>query len=317
MEVKKGLVLRMPDFCLPYRGFHHTMDSALAALVDLGVAPSRVSVRMAGRGLPSCWIVEQSPRANVILSPDVDVSLSVAGLGFFHGLPVGMWYRGGEAGIGTQELVELLDDPIQKAAYWFREGARLFDIQPDNPEACRRWISLFGLNPDEWPSETWYRLSLLLPSLHRLAGREAGIRLAFQLLVGLPVAEIRNRPVFTMLGRADQTALGTKLSRLGVDCIVGDRLEDASEISLVLGPVTLDTYYEFELEENRRCVDGLLDLCMACHQRRTVGLDDVRQRISWIVLDPEKAPRLGMARDNAVLGINSYLGPPQPVVAVQ
>jgi hypothetical protein len=39
--------------------------------------------------------------------------------------------------------------------------------------------------------EIWYNLSLLLPSLQRTGGDRAGIELIFQLLLQLPVSEIR------------------------------------------------------------------------------------------------------------------------------
>src|SRR5207245_7688773 len=122
------------------------------------------------------------------------IKLKVAGLGYFHALPVGMWDKGGESELGTQEILGALDDPLQKAAHWIREGARLFDLQPSNFTACARWMSLFGVNADEWPPETWYQISLLLPQMQKLAGTEIGIRLAFRLLLNLPIEQIRFVP---------------------------------------------------------------------------------------------------------------------------
>jgi len=104
----------MPEFSHPERGFHHTVDSALAVLWGLGIPAERINIHMAGAGWPSHWVVDQTPTAGTPLSPDVPVSLSVAGLGFYHSLPVGFWDEGGEAEPGTKEIVGALDDPIQK-----------------------------------------------------------------------------------------------------------------------------------------------------------------------------------------------------------
>src|SRR6266700_3174851 len=183
MDLTQSAPQRMPDFSRSHYGFHHTVDSALEILQDLRVSPVRITIRMAGRGWPTCWVVEQSPGPGTILSKDTAVSLAVAGLGFFHALPVGMWEKGGETEPGTQEILELVDDPIRKAAHWIREGARLFDIRPENPMDCARWIALFGLSADDWPQETWYNLALLLPSLQRLAGKERGVRFTLRLLL--------------------------------------------------------------------------------------------------------------------------------------
>jgi len=299
MEMSEELYPRTPNFSHPSHGFHHTVDSALDILFGLGVSPSRISIRMAGRGWPSYWVVDQVPPAGTALGPDVNVSLSVAGLGFFHALPVGMWDKGGEAELGTQEIVELFDDPIQKAAHWIREGARLFDIGLDNYPACSRWISLFGLNPDDWPTENWYNLALLLPTLQRLAGKEEGIRFALQLLFDLPLKELRRSPAYSYMDDEHLTLLARKASRLGVDCIVGDRVENVARLTVVIGPVPLNTYYNFREPENQRRLDSLLSLCMTCYQG---------YRISWLVLYPERAPHLGYEHENARLGINSHLG---------
>jgi hypothetical protein len=294
----------MPDLSHAFYGFHHTVDSALEVLESRGVPASRLTVRMAGRGYPVYWVIDQTPRPGQPLGPDSHVVLTVAGLGFFHSLPVGMWDKGGEAEPGTQEIVEAFDDPIQKAAHWIRQGARLFDLRPDDLPACQRWISLFGLHADDWPQEIWYNLALLLPSLHRLAGREEGIRLALDLLLGLPLYEIRRRRGFARLDDRDLTLLGSGYSRLGVDFIVGDRRDDLARLTLFLGPVSLDTYYKFQTEEALGRLDQVLNLCASCYH-------DVRVR--WFVLDPRRPPRLGFEQENARLGVNSHLGRLQPV----
>lgn len=289
----------MPDFSQGVHGFHHTLDSALAVLSDMNVPSARVTIRMAGKGYPSRWIAGQEPKPGEPLTAGVSVTLSIAGIGFFNALPVGMWETGGDAEPGTKELLELLDDPLEKAGHWLREGARLFDIHPDNFAACSRWISLFGLTPDSWPSESWYNLALLLPNLQALAGKEHGIGFALHLLLGLPLKEIRRSASFRYLPEDDWSLLGNRFSRLGVDSIAGDRVEDLAKLSLVIGPVPLSVYYEFQEPERGRLLKSVLSLVTACHQKHVVA---------WAVLDPEKAPKLGYEADNARLGINSYLG---------
>jgi Type VI secretion, TssG len=289
----------MPDFAGPQRGFHHTADSALEVLWSLGVAASRITVRMVGAGWRTGWVVDQAPPPGVPLGSDVSVSLSVAGLGLFHLLPLGFWDEGGPAEPGTKEIVSLVDDPMQKLAHWIREGAQLFDIQRDNYAACARWIELFGLDPDRWPREHWYGLALVLPVLHRLAGQEDGIRFALRLVFDLPFEGIRPKPGFRFLLDKDLTMLGGRASRLGSDFVLGDRLEDEAHLILVIGPVPLGTYYRFQQDAEQRHLRDLLGLCVPLHQTYRVG---------WDVLDRRQPPRLGCGEQNARLGVNSYLG---------
>lgn len=297
MEIETVAVAQMPDFSTPQRGFHHTVHTALKALEDLGISPERVTIRMVGRGLPDGWVVNQIPQAGTRLTPEVSILLSIAGLGFYHSLPVGLWDQGGEAELGTREIVEVFDDPIQKVSHWIREGARLFDLQ--DHVACSRWISLFGLNPENWPKERWHGLALLLPALHRLAGKEEGVRLGLRMVFDLPLAEIRSQPAFLRLEDDDLTLLSAKASRLGVDFIVGDRAECLARHILVIGPVPLSTYYLFQEEAEQRQLKELMGVCTSF---------DRSYSLAWVVLDQRHAPRLGIGQRNARLGINSYLG---------
>jgi hypothetical protein len=254
---------------------------------------------MAGPGYPSRWIVEQDPPAGTALDGSVLISLSVAGPGSFHALPVGMWDRGNERELGTKEVVELVDDPLQKAAHSIREGATLFELRPENLEACARRIKLFGLNPDDWPAGTWYNLALLLPRIQELAATSHGIPLIFQLLLQLPVKELRHFPSVRRLPPEQWSLVGDRACRLGVDCTVGDRVEDLAGLELVIGPVTLQQYYDHQRGERRALLSRVLDLSVNCHRRC---------RVTWSVLDPSRAPRLGCETENARLGINSHLG---------
>jgi Type VI secretion, TssG len=294
----------MPCLESGFHGFHHTVDSALEVLAGLEISPERISLEMDGRGYPSRWVVAQDPAPGAELGPGVRIKLTIAGLGYFHTLPVGMWDSGGDQTIGTKEIVGVFDDPLQKTAHWLREGARLFDLQPENFDACSRWISLFGVDPETWPPEIRYNLSLLLPSLQRLAASEHGIRLIFHLLLNLQVQEIRLFPVFRPLPDQDCSLLGESFSHLGTDLILGNQTEDLSGLLLRIGPISLDDYYANQQRERKRLLGAVLDLCMSVRRRCFV---------SWLVSDPQKAPRLGVERENSRLGINSHLGRPEPV----
>ncbi len=294
--------LVMPNLFQSQHGFHHTVDSALEIFAGMGVSANRITLRMAGRGFPTRWIASQKPVPGAALDSGGTIELEVAGLGYFNNLPVAYWDSGGESEVGTREIVSVVDDPYEKAVHWLREGARLFDISPANPDACGRWIALFGLNPEHWPADTWYNLAILLPSLQALAAKEYGMRFALNLMLGLPLEGIRREPRFRYLPEPSQSLLGDRLSRLGVDSIVGDRVEDLALLKLVIGPVPLETFYAFQEEEKKALLEAVLYLITACHQR---------YQVAWSILDRTKAPRLGDEARNARLGLNSYLGASQ------
>lgn len=289
----------MPGLTESQHGFHHTVDSALGIFSALGISASRITLRMAGRGLPTRWIAAQKPVAGTPLGPGENIELEVAGLGYFHNLPTAFWDSGGESEMGTREIVGVIDDPYQKAAHWLRQGARLFDIGANNPDACARWIALFGMNPEHWPAQIWYPLAVLLPSLQSLAGKEYGMRFALHLMLGLPLEGIRRAARFRRLAEPGLSLLGERMSRLGVDAIVGDRVEDLAQLTLVIGPVPLDTYYAFQEEGRKGLLDAVLYLIAPCHQR---------YRVAWSIEDRAKAPALGIEERNSRLGLNSYLG---------
>jgi hypothetical protein len=211
----------MPDGSWPRYGFHHTMDSALASLARAGVAPERITLRRAGRGWQKDRVVRQTPSAGSPLTDDVEVELTVEGDGLFSRLPIGMRDPGPdpEREPGIHELAALVDDPIDKAAYYVRQGGLYFDVRPDNAPGCARWVRLFGIDPAEWPQESWYPLAVLLPRLQSLAGREAGLRLALKIFLGLEVSAINRRASRTRLSPEALSHLGERASRLGVDLL--------------------------------------------------------------------------------------------------
>jgi hypothetical protein len=298
MEVSQWAAF-MPDLSVATHAFHPTLDSALATLFELNVVSDRITIKMAGFGYPTRWVVEQSPPPGALLNAGTSITLSVAGSDFLHELPIAMWDRGGEEEVGTTEIVEVLDDPLQKAANWLREGGRLFDVRPNHLEDCAQWISLFGIKPDEWPRESWYALAILLPNVQALAGTDYGLRFGLQWLLDLPLHKIHRTPGFCFLDEDDLSFLGTASSRLGVDVVIGDRADDLAQLTFILGPVSLQCYYEFQQSDRRGLLNRLLSLLMPLHQKYFVR---------WFVQDPTMPPRLGLERENSRLGINSHLG---------
>jgi Type VI secretion, TssG/PASTA domain len=295
----------MPDLSHSTHAFHHTLDSALESLYAFGVSPSRISLRMTTTGLPEGWIVRQLPLVGETLTDGDVVTLWVSGAGVFRALPAPMWDRGSESEPSTDTLLDLYDDPLEKARHWVRQGSKLFDIVADNLPACARWISLFGLSPDDWPVESWYPLALLLPYLQALAGKERGYRAALDLLVGLPLKRIGRSPARCFLSPHGLSLLSRQQSRLGIDMILGDHKADLARITLFVGPLTLEQYYEFQQPEKQRYLEMVLRLVIPMDQQ---------YELAWSVLDAERAPRLGSAPENSCLGINSYLGTRSPVV---
>jgi hypothetical protein len=289
----------MPEMSAPQYGFRHTINSALETLEDLGVSPRRITIRMAGLGWPSGWVVGQKPEGGATLAPDTFVRLSVAGLGLFHRLPVGMWDRAGDGRIGTQEIVELFDDPFQKAAHWIWEGARVFDLRPDRPLACERWISLFGLNPSDWPEENWYELSLLLPALQQIAATESGMRAALRQLMGVEIVQITPWRRYLPISPKYCCTLTSHNYQLGIDSVIGRRVEDLRGLDIRLGPMEIDRYDDLRTPANARRLAAAIELSIPLYQN---------WRLSYEVLDRNKAPLLGVANGNSRLGVNSYLG---------
>jgi len=288
----------MPDFSRSSYGFHHTVDSALEVLYMLGVPSPRVTLRMAGPGVPSRFVVEQSPAAGAPISGDTQITLSISGLGFCQNLPVAMWDSGGDQEPRTKEVFELLDDPLQKASHWIRDGARLLGISPENTAACALWVSLFGLEPEDWHGAGLYPLALLLPSMQELAGTERGIRLVLDLLLRLPLREIRFHRNFHPMDEGEPTRLATKSSRLGIDCVLGKSLEGERGAELVVGPVGLRTYYEFRQTGMRELLNRTLRLVLPCYGHYS---------LFWVVDGEDRAPRLVTENMGLRLGINSYL----------
>jgi hypothetical protein len=260
--------------------------------------PDRISVRKAGRGWSGCFIVGQEPEAQSSVESR-DLVLNVAGDGLFNRLPTGLRDEGSEIEAGLDSLLYVFDDPAEKACCYVRQGGLYFDVRPDNNTGCARWIRAFGIAPEVWPVETWYPLARFLPFLFRLAGQEAGVRLGVKLLLGLDILRMQWSVQRTAIADEARTQIGDASTRLGVDFIVGQTLEDEAVLKIVCGPVTLAEYRRHQSEEMKRRLELLFDLVLPCHVVRVVD---------WVVGKPEFSPRLASDEDNAVLGINMHLG---------
>jgi hypothetical protein len=279
----------------------HSIHSALSSLIALGIGAHRIIIRRTGREsvIPGT-VVRQWPAAGSLILPDTLVYLDIAGLGFSHALPVGMWDSGGETHAGTREILEPFDDPLEKLKHWFHEGAPLFRITPDDLAACMRWLQLFGLDAGEWPRELWYRLASLIASVPELSCSQDGCKFVLNTLLDLPVQSFSHRPSLRSLPLASLSYLGTQSSHLGIDLLIGDSVEDFATLELEVGPVTLETYeYYSENEKGMWLLRRTLEMIMPASTHY-----DVR----WSVLDRNRAPQLGMREQNARLGINTYMG---------
>lgn len=290
---------KMPDLTAPQFGFRHTVDSALTTLSRIGIALDRITIRKEGPGWREGCVVNQEPEKETVLTADKSINLKIAGDGLYLYLPTGMREAGATGEIGVREVVSLFDDGVEKAAFYVREGGRYFDLRPENRVGCARWIALFGIDADEWPVDSWYKLALLLPGLHSLAGREEGLRLALGILLQLDIASISWLPRQTRLLPNQISRFGEVASHLGTDLIVGDTLEDEMVLKVVLGPVSLENYLAHQTPEGLRSVDQVIRLAVPYH---------VVHVVDWLVGDSTRAPRLGVKSENSVLGINTHLG---------
>jgi hypothetical protein len=290
----------MPELDWPKHGYHHSVDSAWVSLLSLGLDPDRVTFQKAGRGWPPLRIVTQEPAPDQPIRSDGGVALTVAGDGLFDKLPTGLRDRGTEHEPGVDALVSVFDDPSEKAGCYVRQGGFYFDLRPENPAGCARWIRLFGIVPEEWPVEQWYLLARFLPYLHRLAGREAGIRLGVKLLLGLEIIRFEWRQQRTLLTRETQTQVGWSASRLGIDLVIGQGVEDETILKITLGPLSLAEYRRHQTQELKHRLQQVFYLVLPCH---------LAWSVHWLVGSPEFAPRLATEEENTVLGINMHLGP--------
>ena len=291
----------MPAFSLGTEAHRHSIHSALSTLAALGVPAERISILRTGReAIAAGTVVRQYPPPGDPLLPDTAVRLHIAGLGFNHALPVGLWDSGGETHAGTREILEGLDDPLEKLGHWFHEGAPLFRISPDDLGACARWLTLFGVDTEGWPHALWYRLASLIAGMAEFSCSSDGTAFVLESLLGLPLSRMTYVPTFTAVPQASLSSLGAQASRLGIDLVAGDAVEDLATLELEIGPVSLEVFEQFaEYPEGERLLRQTLEMVLPVSGDYTVR---------WTVLDKSRAPRLGMRESNSRLGINTHLG---------
>jgi hypothetical protein len=300
------VALGMPNLVRARRLARQTIDSALTSLYALGVEDSRVVIESAGRGWEAGTIVEQSPAPGTPLTARTRVVLKVAGPSAIDALPFAMRDEH-EHEFRSDRLFALFDSPLAKLAHRVRRGGDYFVASPDDMVRTRRWIEeIFQLSAERWSEHRWFAIARLLPALHRIAGRELALRVACRLVFGLPVEAVSMHSGVVALGGSGATRLGEHNARLGVDAIAGTGLRDEASVEVRFGPIDLAMYRAHEGGHARRERDALYRLVLPMHLARSV-----RER--WRVGDASRPARVGGAETNedaAVLGVNSYLGPP-------
>ena len=298
----------MPDLCTPRRGFRHDLDSAVATLRRLGVEADRVVVRSAGPGWARGTVMRQAPEPGTELSSRTRVTLFVAGMGGLDLLPYPLRNPPAD-GLGPDGLMALFDNPLEKLALHVRQAGGFLALHPDDDAVTLRWIEeIFGLSAAPFPREAWYPLARLLPALHRVAGTAEAVRLALDLVFGLPVAEVRPAPGIVPLPPEGRTRLGLAASRLGVDTVTGDGVAAPCVLEVTLGParpgdppLTLAQWREHHTPARRAQRDALYRLVVPARFHRTL-----RER--WVVGDPAAGARPGDPEHPPVLGVNTRLG---------
>jgi hypothetical protein len=291
----------MPDFVRPRRGARHTLDTALRALRALGVDDGRVVVVSAGAGWAPGAVVRQHPAAGSPLGAEARVTLAVSGAGALEALPYALRDTD-ESAFGVDPLLALFDSPVHKLRHHLRVGAEFFALRAGDPATARRWIEyVFQLDPTPWAPLRWPALARLLPVLHRVAGREDGVRLALDLVFGVPLAAAAVERAMVPVAAHDRCALGTSGARLGVDTLLGDRRAEVGRLVLTLGPVPLDTYLAHRdpaLAAERRALYRLVVSAPLAASPRE----------QWLVGDPGAPARLrGAAAAPAALGLTTRL----------
>ena len=84
-----------------------------------------------------------------------------------------------------------------------------------------------------------------------------------------------------------------------MDLIVGDGIDDEAALQITLRAETLAEYRRHRTEEGRHRIEQVMRLVAPYHWV---------YEIEWLVGDANRAPRLGIEIENAVLGVNSHLG---------
>jgi hypothetical protein len=308
----------MPDFVSPGLSYRHTQASAVESLAELGIPSSKIFFRYDGsakfgrdgRIANAGLVVGQFPEPGADLSETGRIVLTVTGFGTFFDLPFGLRVDATALErISTTGLLAVFDSELPRFTWWRHTAPFLFDIGPDRPEANQRWLQLFGMEPGVWPAKQHFFLCCLLPSLHKVAGTEQGIRLVLRRLMGVEVAEVLFLPDYCEIRDDDRNILpgrdetGNPLSparnmRLGSDFMLGKRLKNNRLCDIRIGPMTLTEWQDLKSADGARRLRQALNLCMP------LGLSF---RLRYLVGNPDADITLRNAEKNSVLGINTHL----------
>jgi hypothetical protein len=291
----------MPNLVAPERGARHSVDSAVPALLRLGVDVGRIILKSAGSGWAPGTVVAQRPEPGSELGPATQVVLSVAGRGALESLPYPM--RDSEEGeFRSDRVFGLFDDPFFKLGVHIRAAGGLLNLTPDDPDGAYRWIKdIFGIRAEQWPRERWYDVARLLPSLCRIAGRADGPAIALRAVFGLKAKPVRTVAGVAPVDPGRRTRLGVRNGRLGIDALAGDGVTAATAVEIDIGPHDLPTYRRMQTPAERAQRQAIYRLVLPTHLA-----GDVRER--WRVGDETQAAVLGDPGREAALGLNSYLG---------
>jgi hypothetical protein len=290
----------MPDLVAPRRGARHTVDSAVPALLRLGVEIGRIVLKSAGPGWSPGSVVAQEPAPGADLADVRRVVLHVCGPRAVDSLPYPM-RDSADGEFRSDRLFGLFDDQFLKLGVHIRAAGGLLNLTPDDPVGAYRWITdIFGIRAEQWPQQRWFDVARLLPSLHRIAGRPDGPAIALRAVFRLPAGPVRTVAGVAPVDAGRRTRLGVRNGRLGVDALAGDGVTAATAVEIDIGPVELATYRR-SFRNERRQRDAIYRLVLPSHLS-----GDVRER--WIVGDRSAGTVLGDPAREAALGLNSYLG---------
>lgn len=296
----------MPALSEPHSHFHHTLSSAIESLLAIGVSVGRIRVRRRGREAPGFWVIAQSPAPGEPIEGVREFLLDVAELGCFHRLPFGYRCFDDPARFGTADILAMFDDVFAHSRHMRDEASRLFDISPRRPAACARWLRLFGLEPEDWPEDKWFPVAVMAASLHTIAGTGAGLRWGLANLMRMELLSIRFGSDSTVLDAAEQTRLGQRFSRVGIDTIAGGKFLHPRRCVLRVRLRSVADYRDSCSEAGRRRTDSVMRLLLPLH---------LNYELDRVVGDPSLGCRLagepGPSRSpDAVLKITAYLGRP-------
>lgn len=291
----------MPDLAGVRRTVRHRLDSALLALLRLGIEPSRIVLESGGPGESDGAILAQEPAPGAALTPNSRVVLRIGGAGGIDLMPFPLRDES-ETEFRLDRLLAIFDNPALKLGFYLRQGGGYLALHADEPLTARRWLEeLLALSAEPWPEARWHPLARLLPRLHAVAGTALAVRLAMTGVFQLPVASVHLRRDLVPLPQAMTFRLGEANGRLGFDAVLGGGLVGDSRLEITYGPLTLAQWRTHDTAAMAAERAALLPFLLPMHLTTTVVEH-------WHVGSAADGTRLDDARRPPLLGINAYLG---------